>query len=118
MPMASLMPDKHDDDTTGAIPNPLPAGWLDPDDWQTAKPAFNQALEQKRPSPTSWDNPKSGAKGQFIANGDAYQGVSGPCRAFRAEIDRDSNGRALEGTACAEKEGVWQVTQIKASDKS
>jgi surface antigen len=118
MPMASLMPDRHDDDSTGAIPTPQVAGWLDPDDWQTAKPAFNQALEQKSPSPMAWDNPKSGAKGSFIADGEAYPGVSGTCRAFHAEIERDSNGRALEGTACAEKTGVWQVTQIKVSDKS
>jgi len=119
MPMASLIPDPHhDDDMTGTIAVPQLPGWLDSDDWRFAKPAFNQALEEKTPATALWGNPNSGAKGSFIAEGEPFAGVSGLCRAFEAEVDRTSGDKALEGTACAGTSGSWQVTSVKPSNKS
>lgn len=119
MPMASLIPDPHhDDDTTGSIAVPQLSGWLDTDDWRFAKPAFNQALAEKTPATALWGNPNSGAKGSFIAEGDPFQGVSGLCRAFQAEVDRTSGDKEVEGTACAGTAGTWEVTSVKPSNKS
>lgn len=119
MPMASLIPDPHhDDDTTGTIAMPQLSGWLDSDDWRFARPAFDQALEEKTPATALWGNPNSGSKGSFIAEGDPFPGVSGLCRAFEAEVDRTTGDKAIEGTACAATSGTWQVTSVKPSNKS
>ncbi|MGP8193648.1 MAG: RT0821/Lpp0805 family surface protein [Methylovirgula sp.] len=117
MPMASLIPNPHDDET-GSVAKPQLAGWLDGEDWQSAKTAFSQALDEKNAAATTWDNPKSGAKGTFVAVGQAYPGVSGLCRAFHADIDREKADKSLEGTACAGKSGEWQVTEVKPSKQS
>lgn len=94
-------------------------GWLDSEDWKHAKTAFSRALDaEKSGSATNWDNPGSGAKGTFVAVGQAYPGSDGLCRAFHADIDRETADHALEGTACAGKSGEWQVTEVKPSKKS
>jgi hypothetical protein len=121
MPMASLMPNPHDDEPTGAIAKPQLANWLVGDDWQSAKTAFSRALAENNASAITWDNPKSGTKGTFVAVGDAYQGASGPCRAFHAEIDRQAAqapDESLEGIACAGTSGDWQVTEVKPAKQS
>lgn len=119
MPMASLMPNAHDDDEiTGSVVKPQLSDWLGKEDWQEAKPAFAQALEEKDAAAVAWDNPKSGARGRFMALGDAYPGVSGTCRAFHADVDRAQRYKAVEGVACADKSGSWQVTELKAPKRS
>jgi surface antigen len=118
MPMASLMPDRHhDDDQTGSIIKPKLAEWVGHEDWKSAAPAFSQALEDKGSSGASWDNPKTGAKGRFMAVGDSFPGVSGQCRAFHASLDHPKADKALDGTACADKTGEWQVTEMKPEKK-
>lgn len=117
MPMASLIPGSHDEGT-GAIGKLPLAGWLDGDDWKHAKQAFSRALDaEKIDSAISWDNPNSGAKGTFVALGQAYPGEGGLCRSFHANIDRRSADDMLEGTACAGKSGEWKVTEIKPNKK-
>jgi surface antigen len=119
MPMASFVPNLHDDETTGSIAKPQLSDWLDREDWQSAKTAFSQALDEKNVAEaTSWDNPKSGTKGTFIAIGEPFPGMSGPCRAFHADIDRQATDKALEGTACANRSGEWQVTEVKPAKQS
>lgn len=115
MPMGSLMPERHDDEQTGSIAKPKLAEWVGHDDWQNAEPAFTQALDQKGGTEATWDNPKTGAKGSFMAVGDSFPGVSGQCRAFHASLDgaKGNADKALDGTACAGKSGGWQVTEMK-----
>lgn len=112
MPMASLMP-AHYDDETGSIPDFRSNGWLDDADWRRAKPAFDKALAEKAASAESWNNPDSGAKGKFRAVGQAFAGSVGMCRGFHATVVESAANRALEGTACADKAGNWQVTNVK-----
>lgn len=114
MPMASLLPAKHDDET-GAIAKPQLANWLDNEDWQRAKPAFDEALAEKTASAVTWANPDSGAKGKFMAVGQAFSGIAGRCRGFHATIVRSAADKALEGTACADKAGTWQITEVKSA---
>lgn len=117
MPMASLMPDRHDDDQTASIVKPKLAEWVGHDDWKSAAPAFTQALGEKGSAAASWDNPKTGAKGSFMAVGDSFPGVIGPCRAFHASLAHPQADKALDGTACADKTGEWQVTEMKPEKK-
>lgn len=119
IPMASLIPKPHND-PTGSIAKPQLAGWLDKADWQHAKTAFSRALNAHQSgSTTTWANPTSGAKGSFAAVGEAYPGGSGGhCRAFLANIDRQAAVRSLEGTACADKSGAWQVTEVRPTKKT
>lgn len=122
MPMGSLMPDHHDDEITGSIIKPKLAEWVGHDDWQAAQPAFTQALGEKGSATASWDNPKTGAKGSFMAVGDSFPGADGPCRAFHANLDQAKADlaqadKALDGTACSVKSGEWQVTEIKPEKK-
>jgi surface antigen len=119
LPMASLLPNHHDadDDATGSIAKPEVAGWLDDADWTSAKPAFSRALDAQQSVTTNWDNPTSGAKGTFVALGRPYTSVSGHCRTFRADIDRPAKDHFVEGTACADQTGDWQVTELKPSSK-
>lgn len=117
MPMASLLPDQHDDTETATVAKVKLADWIGGEDWRQAKPAFAQALGADG-APANWSNPKSGAKGSFIALGQSYPGVSGRCRAFQADIDGQKADEVLEGTACADKSGDWQVTEIKPVKKS
>ncbi len=117
MPMGSLMPDRHDDDQTASIVKPKLAEWVGRDDWKSAAPAFTQALGEKGGAAASWDNPKTGAKGSFMAVGDSFPGVIGPCRAFHASLDHPKADKALDGTACADKAGEWQVTEMKPEKK-
>ncbi len=120
MPMGSLMPEPHEDETTGSIAKPKLTNWIPEDDWPSAKPAFAKALDETSGAAATWDNPKSGVKGRFVAIGGAYAGVSGRCRAFQADIDapKSDKDKILEGTACASKSGEWQVTEIKPVKKS
>jgi surface antigen len=117
MPMASLLPEAHDDMPTSSIAKSKLSDWIDGEDWQLAKLAFTQALDEKAGATTTWDNPKTGAKGSFAAVGDSYAGVAGRCRDFHADIDQKSADKTLEGTACAGKAGDWQVTDIKPAKR-
>jgi surface antigen len=118
MPMASLLPGQHhDDDETSSIGQPLVAGWIDGEDWPHARPAFDEALQQKTADPVAWSNPKSGAKGKFVGLGQAYAGKGGECRAFHATVERQASDKVLDGTACADKAGSWRITDVKPAAK-
>jgi surface antigen len=118
MPMASLIPASHDNET-GKIGARKLDGWLDDADWKHAKIAFSHALDlEQGGASTKWSNPQTGVQGSFEAVGNAYPGDHGRCRAFHADIDRKSAVRSLQGTACADQAGEWQVMKVKPSKKS
>jgi surface antigen len=117
MPMASLLPAHHDDETA-SIAKPQMAAWLDTKDWHHAKPAFDEALAETTASAVTWSNPDSGARGKFTPVGDAFSGIAGMCRGFRGTIAWGAANKAFEGTACANKAGVWHSTEIKSAKQS
>jgi surface antigen len=68
-------------------------------------------------APVAWTNPDSGTKGSFLPIGDAYATASGTCRAFSAAVDRNDVDDSLQGTACSDKNGIWQVTDVRPAAK-
>jgi surface antigen len=115
MPMGSLL---GDDDSTGSIQKPQLDGLVG-EDWRRAKAALAAALgASDAKAPVAWTNPDSGTKGSFLPVGDAYATASGTCRAFSAAVDRNDTDDSLQGTACSDKNGDWQVTDVRSVAKS
>jgi surface antigen len=118
MPMHSLV-SHSDEDVTGSISRPLFAERLGPEDERRAKAAMTTALDpQGAGSTVAWDNPDSGAKGSFVPVGKAYPENERVCRAFLAEIDLKNGDKSMQGTACADKDGNWTVTDAKPWKKT
>jgi surface antigen len=121
LPMASLMPPgSHDDDDskTASIPDSQIAG-LAGEDWRLARIALESAMGTGgNGAAVPWNNPNSGLKGSFTPVGDAYATDTGTCRGFQAAIDRKDANEDLQGTACTDKSGDWQITDVKPWKKS
>jgi surface antigen len=118
MPMHSLV-SHSDEDVTNSISRPLFAEPLGPEDERRAKAAMTPALDpQGAGSTVAWNNPDSGAKGTFIPVGKAYPENERVCRAFLAEIDLKNGDKSMQGTACADKDGNWSVTDAKPWKKT
>lgn len=114
MPMGSLL---GDDDSTGSIQKPQLDGLVG-EDWRRAKAALAAALGAgPARAPVAWTNPDSGTKGSFLPIGDAYATASGSCRAFSAAVDRNDIDDSLQGTACSNKTGIWQITDVRPAAK-
>ena len=117
MPIASVM--GHDDDVTGTIvktppkpPHALLSADMDPEDWRRAKAAMGVALDpQGAGTAVDWANPATGAKGTFTPVAKAYPTDVKVCRAFIAKIDLKKADSAVQGTACVDKAGEWEVTE-------
>lgn len=119
MPIPSLVSHNTDEDTTASIARPLFAESLGPEDARRAKAAMTTALDpQGAGSTVAWSNPDSGAKGNFVPVGKAYPENERVCRAFLAEIDLKGGDKSLQGTACADKDGNWTVTDTKPWKKT
>ncbi len=109
MPMGSLL----GDDETGTIAKPQLDGLVG-EDWRRAKAALAQALGTvEAKAPVTWTNPDTGVKGSFAPVGAAYSTASGTCRAFSAAVNHNDVDDSLQGTACSDKSGAWQVTDVR-----
>ena len=65
-----------------------------------------------------WENPKSGARGTVTPIASAYSQEGRTCRNFLASY---VNGRAeawLQGEACKEAKGAWEVRSLKPWTRS
>ena len=114
IPMASLMPA---DDVTGSNET-VPFGrMLDEEDRRREKAALATALDpQGDGSTVHWENVKS-AKGSITAVGRAYPHDGKVCRAFLADLERDTVQRKAQGTACTVAAGDWIVRDTKPFSK-
>jgi surface antigen len=116
--MSSLV-SHTDEDVTNSISKPLFAEPLSAEDTRRAKAAMTTALDpQGAGSTVAWNNPDSGAKGTFVPVGKAYPENERICRAFLAEIDLKTGDKSMQGTACADKDGNWSVTDTKPWKKT
>lgn len=106
---------KTGDDVTGGIAksNPLSRA-LDSEDWRRAKAALSTALDPQGNGETvNWDNPQTGAKGSFVAVAQAYPSDDGICRAFISNISTKDAPESLQGTACRDKLGDWNLSNLR-----
>jgi surface antigen len=114
VPIASLS--GANDDATGAIPSSALERLLEPEDWRRAKAALSTALDpQGNGSLVRWDNPQSGASGSFAPTGKAYPAEAQICRGFKTDVARKAGAKAMQGVACAGKDGEWTIAQITPS---
>ncbi|WP_245572734.1 RT0821/Lpp0805 family surface protein [Lichenihabitans psoromatis] len=88
---------------------------LDGEDWRRAKAALAVALDpQGNGASVAWDNPRSGAKGSFIATAAPFSKNDKICRSFKAHVVPDPHAdRHIEGSACRGPDGDWTVADAR-----
>jgi surface antigen len=112
IPLPSFIGSKAD--VTGSVTpaNPISPS-MDVEDWRRAKGALGLALDpQGNGEAVGWDNPKSGAKGEFKPVGPAKAVDDRICRSFLANVGGSLPNRALQGAACRSKDGEWMIGEV------
>jgi surface antigen len=103
-------------ETTGSIAAPE----LPPDgDLNYARAAASEVLKRNEKNASQpWENPRSGARGTVTPIASAYTAEGRTCRNFLASY---VNGKAqawLEGSACKQAKGAWEVRSLKPAARS
>ena len=110
-------------ETTGSItppPGVKSADDMPPDgDLAYARAAASEVLKRnEKNASVPWENPKSGARGTVTPIASAFSQDGHTCRNFLASF---VNGRAeawLQGQACKEAKGAWEVRSLKPWKRS
>lgn len=115
IPLPSLMAKTSSDDVTGSIRGTSPlSNTLDQEDWRRARGAMGLALDpQGNGSPVTWENPQSKARGSFTPVGQAKAVDDKICRAFIAELGGSLKSEQLQGDACRDRSGEWNVGKVQ-----
>jgi surface antigen len=83
---------------------------MDCQDQQYHYDTTQNALETQKVGQTSiWTNPDSGNKGEVTPTR-TYTSDGQPCRDFTQTIYVDGENEEVQGTACRQEDGTWQVT--------
>jgi len=112
----SLFGDKSD--RTGAITSPpgtKEVVRLPPDaDLAYAKAAASAVLSRgERDTSMPWENPSTGARGTVTPIASAYTLDGLTCRNFLASFVMGSSQSWLQGEACKQRQGDWEVRTFK-----
>jgi surface antigen len=110
-------------DTTGSItppPGTKQAADLPSDgDLAYARAAASEVLKRdEKDASVPWTNPKSGARGTVTPIASAYSQDGQTCRNFLASYVNGSNETWLQGEACKQAKGAWQVRSLKPWKRS
>jgi surface antigen len=110
-------------ETTGSItppPGAKQAGDLPPDaDLVFARAAVNEVLSgSSKGDSVPWENPHSGARGTVTPIASAYSQDGQTCRDFLASYVQGSSQAWLQGEACKQQKGVWEVRTLKPWKRS
>lgn len=65
-----------------------------------------------------WENPRSGARGTVTAIASAYTQAGLTCRDFLASYVQGSSQAWLQGEACKQQKGGWEVRTLKSWKRS
>ena len=106
----------HTASVVPAVRSGPPAGWrLPPDaDLAYAKIAAAEVLSRgAKDSSQSWENPKSGAHGTITPLADAYPMDGALCRDFIASHVNEGSESWMQGEACREGKGKWEIRRLK-----
>jgi len=60
-----------------------------------------------------WENPKTGAGGNIPPLATAYSEGGLPCRDFLTSYVHGGSHDWLQGAACRDAQGVWEVRRLK-----
>jgi surface antigen len=84
---------------------------MDGEDTRRSQSALALALDPEGNGvPVNWDNPQSGAKGNFRSAGEFYLSGNQLCRKFKADYDRSGQASAYDGSACRAGPQNWVIT--------
>ena len=108
---------------TGSIAPPSGAkavAELPPDgDLTYARAAATEVLSRgKKDASASWENPRTGARGTVTPIATAYTQDGRTCRDFLASYVSGGEQAWLQGAACKEEKGVWEVRALKPWKRS
>ena len=65
-----------------------------------------------------WENPETGARGSVTPLATTYTSEGKVCRDFLASYVRGSNEGWLQGEACQQNKGPWEIRQMKPWKRS
>lgn len=93
---------------------------LDQEDWRRAKAALGVALDpQGNGASVAWDNPRSGARGSFVAIAPPFSKADSICRAFQAHMAPSvRTEHVFAGSACRGPDGEWALADAKEVPKA
>ncbi|HZT27813.1 MAG TPA: RT0821/Lpp0805 family surface protein [Pseudolabrys sp.] len=112
-----------DNEPTGSItPRPATkqAAELPPDgDLVYARAAAREVLTRnEKDASLPWANPRSGARGTVTPLASAYNQDGQTCRNFLASYVKGADEAWLQGEACKEARGAWEVRSLKPWKRS
>jgi surface antigen len=98
---------------TGSLGKAAPA--MPPErDLAYAKAAASEVLKRgEKDASQDWENPSTGARGTVTPMASAYVQDGQTCRDFLASYVNKSEQSWLQGEACKEAQGNWQVRALK-----
>ena len=110
-------------DVTGSITPPPGAkreSELPPDaDLAYARAAVSEVLARgTKDASAPWENPHSGARGTVTPLASAYTQDGKTCQDFLASYVHGSAQAWLQGEACKQQKGVWEVRALKPWKRS
>ncbi len=109
-------------DATGSITPPpgTKASELPPDaDLAFARIAVSEVLNRGgKDASQPWENPRSGARGTVTPIAAAYTQDGQTCRDFLASYVSGSSQAWLQGEACKQAKGAWEVRTLKPWKRS
>jgi len=105
-------------DTTASVTPPPGAKTADvmpPDaDLVYARAAASEVLSRgAKDASQPWENPETGARGTVTPIATAYTSAGKTCRDFLASYVNGSAQSWLQGEACKQEQGAWEVRSIK-----
>ena len=105
-------------DTTGSItppPGSKTAAGLPPDtDLVYARAAASDVLTHgEKYASAPWENPQTGARGTVTPIASAYTQDGRTCRDFLASYVSGASQAWLQGEACKQEKGAWEVRTLK-----
>jgi len=109
-------------ETTGSITPPPGAksGELPPDnDLVFTRAAVSEVLNRgTKDASAAWENPRSGARGTVTPIASAYSAGGQTCRDFLASYVQGTSQAWMQGEACKQDKGVWEVRSLKPWKRS
>ena len=109
-------------ETTGSVtpPGAKMTGDLPPDtDLVFTRAAVNEVLNRSGTGASvPWENPHSGARGTVTPIASAYSQNGQTCRDFLASYVQGSSQAWMQGEACKQQKGSWEVRTLKPWKRS
>jgi surface antigen len=121
-PLDSIFGSSDKSDQTGSITpsGSKQAAELPPDaDLTYARAAVSEVLSRGgKDASQSWENPRTGARGTVTPIASAYTQEGKTCRDFLASYLSGGSQAWLQGEACKQQKGVWEVRALKPWKRS